>query len=78
MSYDVGLPRFILFVPLADNTGPNETFGYNFPGANYTTPTYPENVSYPPILPTGWPTGYATLCPLCYNASTPTKNSSRL
>ncbi|GAX79174.1 hypothetical protein CEUSTIGMA_g6614.t1 [Chlamydomonas eustigma] len=60
-----------------NNTAPNETFGYYFDGENYTVPVVPQNVSYPPILPTGWPAGYQYNCSVCYNASTPTQNSSR-
>ncbi|GAX83535.1 hypothetical protein CEUSTIGMA_g10960.t1 [Chlamydomonas eustigma] len=60
-----------------NNTAPNETFGYYFDGENYTVPVVPQNRSYPPILPTGWPAGYQYNCSVCYNTSTPTQNSSR-
>ncbi|GAX78545.1 hypothetical protein CEUSTIGMA_g5985.t1 [Chlamydomonas eustigma] len=60
-----------------NGTSPNETFGYSFPGANYSTPQFPQNVSYPPSVPPGYPDGYAYNCSVCYNASTATQNSSR-
>ena len=52
-------------------TSDTETFGYNFRGANFSA----LNLSYPSVpFPsgppaTGYPLGYATQCPICFNAS---------
>ena len=70
-------------------TSSNETFGYYYPGANYTIAGgYPENRSYPPIpnpypgSGTGFPLGYTLNCTsggvnLCYTPANATSSSSQ-
>ena len=85
-NFTAAFVRQPVFIP---GTSPNETFGYFYPGANYSVAAgYVENRVYPPVpnpypgSGSGFPLGYMLNCTAngvnwCYTPGNATSNSSQ-